>query len=156
MFDFAFSEMLLTALVALIVLGPERLPRAARRLGRYLAQVRQWSHTLRQNLDVIPNDAAWQEMKHTAADLRHQINELKASALPAWERLPDIKTPADFGIVAGHGSNVPPILTDDVAYCATQQNMAFHSLSLRRRALNLRRQNKPARKTRVRRRKDRS
>ena len=30
MFDFAFSAMLLAALVALVVLGPERLPQAAR------------------------------------------------------------------------------------------------------------------------------
>jgi len=33
MFDFAFSEMLLAALVALVVLGPERLPQAARAAG---------------------------------------------------------------------------------------------------------------------------
>lgn len=47
MFDIAFSEMLLIAVVALVVIGPERLPKVARTLGhlfgrmqRYVAQVK--------------------------------------------------------------------------------------------------------------------
>ena len=47
MFDIGFSEMMVIALVALIVIGPERLPRVARTLGhlagrlqRYVADVK--------------------------------------------------------------------------------------------------------------------
>jgi sec-independent protein translocase protein TatB len=47
MFDIGFSEMLVCAVVALVVIGPERLPRVARTLGvlfgrlqRYVAQVK--------------------------------------------------------------------------------------------------------------------
>lgn len=47
MFDIAFSEMLLIGVVALVVIGPERLPKVARTLGhlfgrlqRYVAQVK--------------------------------------------------------------------------------------------------------------------
>jgi sec-independent protein translocase protein TatB len=47
MFDIAFSEMLLIGVVALVVIGPERLPKVARtvghlfgRLQRYVAQVK--------------------------------------------------------------------------------------------------------------------
>jgi sec-independent protein translocase protein TatB len=47
MFDIGFSELLVIALVALIVIGPERLPRVARTLGhlagrlqRYVADVK--------------------------------------------------------------------------------------------------------------------
>jgi len=47
MFDIGFSELLLIGLVALIVIGPERLPRVARTLGilagrlqRYVADVK--------------------------------------------------------------------------------------------------------------------
>jgi len=47
MFDLGFSELLVIALVALIVIGPERLPRVARTLGhlagrlqRYVADVK--------------------------------------------------------------------------------------------------------------------
>lgn len=47
MFDLGFSELMLIALVALVVIGPERLPRVARtvghlagRLQRYVADVK--------------------------------------------------------------------------------------------------------------------
>ena len=34
MFDFGFSEMVIVAIVGLIVLGPDRLPKVARQAGR--------------------------------------------------------------------------------------------------------------------------
>jgi sec-independent protein translocase protein TatB len=47
MFDLGFSELMLIALVALVVIGPERLPRVARTMGhlagrlqRYVADVK--------------------------------------------------------------------------------------------------------------------
>lgn len=47
MFDIAFSELLLIGVVALVVIGPERLPKVARTMGvlfgrlqRYVAQVK--------------------------------------------------------------------------------------------------------------------
>ena len=47
MFDIGFSEMVVCAVVALVVIGPERLPRVAKTLGilfgrlqRYVAQVK--------------------------------------------------------------------------------------------------------------------
>ena len=40
MFDFSFGELLLVALVALVVLGPERLPKAARFTGLWVRRAR--------------------------------------------------------------------------------------------------------------------
>lgn len=40
MFDIGFSELLMIGLVALIVLGPERLPKAARTVGTFLRKAR--------------------------------------------------------------------------------------------------------------------
>lgn len=40
MFDVGFSELVLTALVALIVFGPERLPQAARTAGLWIGRFR--------------------------------------------------------------------------------------------------------------------
>lgn len=48
MFDIAFSELLVIAIVALIVIGPEKLPKVARTLGaltgrmqKYMAQIKE-------------------------------------------------------------------------------------------------------------------
>ena len=43
MFDIGFSELLIVAVVALVVLGPERLPKAARFAGLWVRRARaQW------------------------------------------------------------------------------------------------------------------
>ena len=39
MFDFGFSELLLIGVIALVVLGPERLPKAARMAGQLVGRV---------------------------------------------------------------------------------------------------------------------
>lgn len=62
MFDIGFSELLLVGAVALLVLGPERLPHAARTLGRCLGQARRAMHGLRaqveRELDIPELDSA--------------------------------------------------------------------------------------------------
>lgn len=40
MFDIGFSELVLTALVALVVFGPERLPHAARTAGLWFGRLK--------------------------------------------------------------------------------------------------------------------
>lgn len=65
MFDVGFSEMLLVALVALLVLGPERLPGAARTAGRLIGKLkRSWSD-VRDEID--------RELQ--AEDLKKRVNE---------------------------------------------------------------------------------
>ena len=42
MFDIAFSEMLIIAVVALVVLGPEKLPKVARTAGLLLGRLQRY------------------------------------------------------------------------------------------------------------------
>jgi len=51
MFEVGFSELLLVGIVALLVLGPERLPVAARTLGRGLGQARRAMQGLRTQME---------------------------------------------------------------------------------------------------------
>lgn len=46
MFDIGFWELLLIAGIALLVLGPERLPRAASTVGRWIGQARRLARGL--------------------------------------------------------------------------------------------------------------
>jgi TatA/E family protein of Tat protein translocase len=50
MFDIGFSEMLIILVVALLVLGPKRLPEIARSLGRGLAEFRRTSEDIRRSV----------------------------------------------------------------------------------------------------------
>lgn len=51
MFDIGFSELLLCFLVALVVLGPEKLPKLARTLGRWTGQAKGYLRNLTAELD---------------------------------------------------------------------------------------------------------
>lgn len=51
------AEILIILVVALIVLGPKRLPEAGRQVGRALAEVKKWSNGLQSEIrDVLETD----------------------------------------------------------------------------------------------------
>lgn len=66
MFDIGFSELVVIALVALIVLGPQRLPEVARTAGRWAGQARRFMQTVKSDF----------EREMTAADL-DQLRKLQ-------------------------------------------------------------------------------
>lgn len=50
MFDIGFSELIVIALVALIVIGPERLPRVARTLGALLGRAQRYVNDVKADI----------------------------------------------------------------------------------------------------------
>jgi sec-independent protein translocase protein TatB len=93
MFDIGFSEIALIAVVALLVLGPERLPRVARTAGALLRRARASWQGVR---DEIERELAAEDVRKTihdtrrAADLRADLERAKADI----EAPPHEKTPA--------------------------------------------------------------
>ncbi len=88
MFDVGFFELLLIGVVALLVLGPERLPAAARSVGSVLRKARQsWTHLrheFERELDV-------EDMKRNVQTLRAHVESgrpITASATPQANEAP--------------------------------------------------------------------
>jgi len=55
MFDIGFSEVLLIFVIALVVLGPEKLPRAASQVGRWVGRARAMARQFREQLEEEVN-----------------------------------------------------------------------------------------------------
>lgn len=71
MFDVGISELALIAVVALIVLGPERLPRAARTVGAMLRRLRSSWTNLRYEIDrEIAADELKRSLRETGESIR--------------------------------------------------------------------------------------
>ena len=70
MFDVGFSEIALVAVVALLVLGPERLPRVARTAGALVRRARASWLNVRGEI----------ERELAAEDLRKSIDEVRRAA----------------------------------------------------------------------------
>ncbi|HEY5568273.1 MAG TPA: Sec-independent protein translocase protein TatB [Gammaproteobacteria bacterium] len=51
MFDVGFSELVLLFVIGLLVLGPERLPKVATQLGRWVGRARRTASQLRHQLE---------------------------------------------------------------------------------------------------------
>lgn len=70
MFDIAFSELLVIGIVALIVIGPERLPKVARTAGQWLGRLNRYVAQVKQDIDrdmkLEELRRLQQEMKETA------------------------------------------------------------------------------------------
>lgn len=76
MFDFSFSELLLCFIVALVVLGPERLPGVARGLGRWTGQARAYVRNLTAELE---RESQVAEIRKQVSDAQRILREESAS-----------------------------------------------------------------------------
>ena len=72
MFDIGFSELFVIALVALLVLGPERLPKAARFVGLWVRRARAQWYSVKSELE---NELTDDELKRSLLQTRDQLHE---------------------------------------------------------------------------------
>lgn len=84
MFDVGFSELLVIAVVALLVLGPERLPKAARFAGLWVRRARAQWHSVRAELE---RDLATEDLQRSLRDAGASLREAQASLRNTGEDL---------------------------------------------------------------------
>ncbi len=65
MFDIGADELLLTAVVAIVVIGPKDLPRALRTAGRWIAKMRRMSNAFRAGIENVIREAEMEELERT-------------------------------------------------------------------------------------------
>ena len=75
MFDFSFGEMLVVGLVALVVLGPERLPKAARFVGLWVRRARAQWYSVKSELE---RELASEDLRRSLADGQQVMRETEA------------------------------------------------------------------------------
>jgi sec-independent protein translocase protein TatB len=98
MFDIGFLEMVVIGVLALLVLGPERLPKAARTAGKWIAKakrmVSQFSSELDKQLEIDELRAQLKE-QGGQLDINEDIQNLQNAAKTI---LKDVKStkPNDF------------------------------------------------------------
>ena len=74
MFEIGFQELVLIALLALIVLGPEKLPKLAAQLGRWTGRARSMARNLRQQLEQEVSYEELKQQKEAAEEALRKAN----------------------------------------------------------------------------------
>jgi sec-independent protein translocase protein TatB len=77
MFEVGFSEMLVIAVVALIALGPEKLPKAARFAGLWMRRARAQWYSVKAELErELAAEQLKSEIKNGVDEFRHEMRSL--------------------------------------------------------------------------------
>ena len=79
MFDIAWSELLLIAVVALIFIGPKELPQVLHSLGRMTAKLRRTADDFRRQFEDSVREAGYEDLHKNIQDFRslNPANQLK-------------------------------------------------------------------------------
>jgi len=85
MFDIAWSELLLIAVIALIFIGPKELPQVLHTLGRRVAKLRRSADDFRRQFEDSVRDAGYEDLHKNIQEFRslHPANQLKDSTARA-------------------------------------------------------------------------
>ncbi len=126
MFDIGFSELLLFGAIALIVLGPEKLPQAARTAGQWYAKFRRTVATLQSEieaeLDLAETRKQMQleleKIRQAEVDMKREMEALRSSVseLQQHGKVPSMQAhntqSADTTPSLGHDTNAVRLLTE--------------------------------------------
>ena len=85
MFDIGASELLLTVIVAIVVIGPKDLPRALRMAGGWIAKIRRVSGHFRSGIEEMIRQAELDEMEKKWLEKNAAIMQQEAAAEPGTE-----------------------------------------------------------------------
>ena len=107
MFDVGMGEVGLIAVIALLVLGPERLPGAARTAGALLRKARQGWQSVRAEI----------ERELAAEELKRNLKETAAAADPTADVRDAMQSVKDSvqAAVDPHGADPAPVASADPA-----------------------------------------
>ncbi|MEC4768409.1 Sec-independent protein translocase protein TatB [Halomonas sp. CUBES01] len=91
MFDFGFFEILVIGVVGLLVLGPERLPRAARAVGLWVGKIKRTVSGMQREISA---QLEAEDLRQTLNDQQKKLDDSLRKAKQDVERIAEADKPA--------------------------------------------------------------
>ena len=107
MFDMGFTEMMLIGIVALIVIGPERLPGVARTAGKYFGRLKRFMTSVKADVE---QELRADELREILAQQQKELDKLKDNITDAGR---EIEKQAD--VVSEAGAEIADSLDENRA-----------------------------------------
>jgi sec-independent protein translocase protein TatB len=114
MFDIGWSEMLLVAVIAIVVIGPKDLPAALRQAGKWMGAVRRMASEFQGHVNEAMKEAELDELrkeltdlKKTASGFTNPVHSIRDEMRTAIEGQPAGTTTAPAGPEASVASVMP-------------------------------------------------
>jgi sec-independent protein translocase protein TatB len=113
MFDIGWQELVLTAVIAIVVIGPKDLPRAMLTVARWVRKARVLARDFQRNVDDMIREAELDEVKKTveAADIKSIESKFAETVDPTGDIRKDLDThsiQADLDAAGRAPAEAPP------------------------------------------------
>ena len=87
MFDIGFSELIVIAIVALVVVGPERLPKVARTAGHLLGRLQRYVNDVKSDISREMRLDELKKLQSEMQDSAHSLERSVSSQMQAVEQV---------------------------------------------------------------------
>ena len=102
MFDIGFSELVIIAVVALLVIGPERLPKAARTLGHLFGRMQRYVNDVKADISRLMELEELRKLQASMQDAARSLEHSVSREINETES--ELRKIADHGDAAGAAS----------------------------------------------------
>ena len=149
MFDISFTEMMVIAAIALVVIGPERLPKVARQAGQWITKMRRYVDDVKADFNRQVELSELKNLKSQVEEAARTVEgELKQSVSDAQSSLDSVRD--DFDSIRNDFESsgpaaVPPPVTDwDKIYAVRRTRDRIRDRRIEReRTLGMKRPKRP-------------
>lgn len=126
MFDIAFSELLLIGVVALVVIGPERLPRVARTLGHLAGRLQRYVTQVKSDINREMDLSELQRMKAEVESAANSLTTgIEAQAREAEKAIQSVESDIERQMAGSAGpATSDPGVADAAAAPSVAPSMA--------------------------------
>jgi sec-independent protein translocase protein TatB len=121
MFDIGFSELLLIGLVALVVLGPERLPKVARTLGHLLGRAQRYVSEVKSEIN---REVALDELRKTQAQFEQTARDVQYEMTDEVHKAESILQHAVDSALPKQDESIPQVM-DSLAKASPQMELGL-------------------------------
>jgi len=123
MFDVGFSELIVIAVVALVVIGPERLPKVARTAGHLLGRLQRYVNDVKadisREMQLDELKKLQSEMQESASSFERGIN----TEIQAVQQIADQTAESVKDVVSPSAAAEPPSATPGAAPTAAEHKV---------------------------------
>ena len=123
MFDIAFSELVIIGVVALIIIGPEKLPKTARTLGHLFGRLQRYVSDVKAD---ISREMELEELRKLQQEMKSAAHELESSMTAAATDVQSGVREVEAQLNAGASETPapPPLQAAEIAAPATAPSPA--------------------------------
>ena len=130
MFDIGWSELVIIAIVALVVIGPKELPATLRTIGKMTARARKVAGDFRAQFDEAMREAELDDVRQTISDAQklNPVNSLREAMNPLRQMGNDIKADLQRSTTIDKPAAATPMPDEPVPGVATGLPEALSTL----------------------------